>query len=225
MTIKPYWRDMNDGLKYQPSLVFDGGILSIKGKGYGDKGGDGELVVKDDDLGWPSHSEDAGYRTLPLPRSELEAIRKHIASCHGPYSGANPRVTDNDAGEITVSLDGKELRGWSYADDGERRQKMLQAREYVEGWCDGRDHKAEPSEKIKYWWSEDRQWFCILASDGTNSATVSLNVEEAEALMDEVQKTPRFLEFQKECAEHALRLLAEARSPAAVGTLPTREAK
>jgi hypothetical protein len=49
-----------------------------------------------------------------------------------------PRVIDNDKNEIIVSLDGKELRGWSYFNDAERRQKMLQAREYVEGWCDGR---------------------------------------------------------------------------------------
>jgi hypothetical protein len=47
----------------------------------------------------------------------------------------HPKVTDNDKDEITVSLDGRELRGWSYANDGERRQKMLQAHEYVEGWC------------------------------------------------------------------------------------------
>jgi hypothetical protein len=26
----------------------------------------------------------------------------------------NPRVTDNDQGEITVTLDGKELRSWTY---------------------------------------------------------------------------------------------------------------
>lgn len=51
----------------------------------------------------------------------------------------NPRVVDNDKDEVTVSLDGRELRGWSYATDDERRQKMLQAREYVEGWCDGRE--------------------------------------------------------------------------------------
>jgi hypothetical protein len=31
------------------------------------------------------------------------------------------------------------LRSWGYATDDERRQKMVQAREYVEGWCDGRD--------------------------------------------------------------------------------------
>lgn len=55
----------------------------------------------------------------------------------------NPRVTDNDKDEITVSLDGKELRGWSYASDDERRAKMLQAREYVEGFCEARDKTAE----------------------------------------------------------------------------------
>ncbi len=52
-----------------------------------------------------------------------------------------PRVTDNDKGEITVALEDRELRGWSYVDEAERRQKMLQAREYVEGWCDGKDAK------------------------------------------------------------------------------------
>lgn len=51
----------------------------------------------------------------------------------------NPRVTDNDRGEIAVTHAGKELRGWSYANEDERRAKMLMAREYVEGWCDGRD--------------------------------------------------------------------------------------
>ena len=49
----------------------------------------------------------------------------------------NPKVTDNDAGEITVSFDGREIRGWTYNNDVERRAKMLQAREYVEGWCAG----------------------------------------------------------------------------------------
>lgn len=68
------------------------------------------------------------------------------------------------------------------------------------------------TEKIKYWWSEDRQWFCILVNDGVSQATVSLTVEEAEALMAEVQQTPRFLEFQKECEDHALKLLDEART-------------
>jgi hypothetical protein len=53
-------------------------------------------------------------------------------------SEMNPRVVDNDAGEITVELAGRELRGWSYANDSERRAKMLAGREYVEGWSDAR---------------------------------------------------------------------------------------
>lgn len=47
---------------------------------------------------------------------------------------ARPRVVDNDRGEITVTLDGKEIRGWWYADEAERRIKMLAAREFCEGW-------------------------------------------------------------------------------------------
>lgn len=52
---------------------------------------------------------------------------------------SNPRVSDNDRDEITVTLDGKELRGWSYSSEQERRTKMRAAREYVEGYCNGRD--------------------------------------------------------------------------------------
>lgn len=44
------------------------------------------------------------------------------------------RVVDNDRDEITVTLDGKEIRGWSYRDETERRVKMLAAREFCEGW-------------------------------------------------------------------------------------------
>lgn len=58
-----------------------------------------------------------------------------------------PKVTDNDRDEITVTNAGKELRGWSYANEDERRLKMLMAREYVEGWCDGGKDRAE---RIKY---------------------------------------------------------------------------
>ena len=52
---------------------------------------------------------------------------------------ASPRITDNDRDEITVTVGGRELRGYSYASDAERRAKMLAAREYVEGWHDGRE--------------------------------------------------------------------------------------
>jgi len=58
-----------------------------------------------------------------------------------------PRVTDNDVGEISVTFNGSELRGWSYKDDAERRTKMLCAREYVEGWCDGHSTPALTSKE------------------------------------------------------------------------------
>jgi hypothetical protein len=69
-------------------------------------------------------NENYGPEDIPHPSSEEDC---------------QPAVIDFDDGEISVRLDGKELRGWSYKDDDERRTKMLCAREYVEGWCDGRD--------------------------------------------------------------------------------------
>lgn len=51
------------------------------------------------------------------------------------------RVKDNDRDEITVTLDGKEIRGWSYKSDDERRLKMLLAREFVEGFYYGKEQK------------------------------------------------------------------------------------
>lgn len=60
---------------------------------------------------------------------------------------ATPRVIDNDRDEITVTLDGKEIRGWSYADEAERRVKMRAAREFCNGWLEGFDH-ANASEQI-----------------------------------------------------------------------------
>lgn len=46
----------------------------------------------------------------------------------------DPKVVDNDKDEITVMDGDKEIRGWSYANDTERRVKMLCAHEFVEGW-------------------------------------------------------------------------------------------
>ena len=45
-----------------------------------------------------------------------------------------PKIIDADRDEITAKLDGKELRGWSYKDDAERRKKMQMAHEFAEGW-------------------------------------------------------------------------------------------
>lgn len=53
-----------------------------------------------------------------------------------------PRVVDNDRDEITVTFEGRELRGWSYATETERKMKMRMAREYVEGFCDGAERET-----------------------------------------------------------------------------------
>lgn len=60
-----------------------------------------------------------------------------------------PRLIDFDDGEISVRLDGKELRGWIYKDDAERRMKMFAAREYVEGWCDAAQHCSHPNPEVR----------------------------------------------------------------------------
>lgn len=78
--------------------------------------------------------------------------------------------------------------------------------------CSGTGHVHAATDKIKYWWSEDRQFFCVLVNDGTAQATVSLTIEEAEALMGEAMQTPHFLEFQKECEDRALQLMDERRA-------------
>ena len=51
-----------------------------------------------------------------------------------------PRVTDNDRGSAVVTYEGRQMRGWSYQGNDERRKKMMYAREYIEGWCDSREH-------------------------------------------------------------------------------------
>lgn len=59
---------------------------------------------------------------------------------------ADPRVHDNDRDEITVTLDGKEIRGWSYRDEAERRVKMLAAREFCEGWFQAIEHQQNEAD-------------------------------------------------------------------------------
>ena len=61
----------------------------------------------------------------------------------------NPKVIDNDEDEIIVWYQGRELRGWSYANDTERRVKMLCAREYIEGWGDGRDNEQVEAAEVR----------------------------------------------------------------------------
>jgi hypothetical protein len=76
--------------------------------------------------------------------------------------------------------------------------------------CNGTG-KIIVDEKIKYWWSGDRKFFCILVNDGVSQATVSLTVEEAEALMSEVMQTPGFLALQNEAFSRALEKMTTSR--------------
>ena len=69
-----------------------------------------------------------------------------------------PRVTDNDRDEITVTMNGKELRGWSDSSDQERRVKMLCAREFVEGYCAGADEFERDIEELRAVKASDPQW-------------------------------------------------------------------
>jgi hypothetical protein len=70
---------------------------------------------------------------------------------------------------------------------------------------------------IKYWWSDDLQWFCILTDDGVSQTTVSLTREEAEALSAEAD--PKFADMLGKGREQALRLLKEA----SASSLPSHE--
>jgi hypothetical protein len=54
-----------------------------------------------------------------------------------------PMVTDNDDGDITITYQGRELRSWFYNTRSEQCTKMQFAREYIEGWCDGHDHREK----------------------------------------------------------------------------------
>ena len=69
---------------------------------------------------------------------------------------------------------------------------------------------------IKYWWSDDFQWFCILTDDGTGQTTVSLTREEAEALSAEAD--PKFADMLAEGRKRALKILDDARAASSVSS-------
>lgn len=55
-----------------------------------------------------------------------------------------PKIIDDDHGEITAEINGREIRGWSYSDRSEQRAKMLMAREFAEGWYLAEKASAAP---------------------------------------------------------------------------------
>lgn len=52
----------------------------------------------------------------------------------------DPHITNGNArNEIGVELDGEVLRVWAYDGPADLNAKLERAREYVQGWCDGRN--------------------------------------------------------------------------------------
>ena len=58
-----------------------------------------------------------------------------------------PAIIDNDAGLITATVEGVEVRAWFYKSDAERRTKMLIAHDFAEGWflATQRANNAKPA--------------------------------------------------------------------------------
>jgi hypothetical protein len=51
-----------------------------------------------------------------------------------------PRVVDHGRGHVIVALDGRQVRGWSYQNDEERRLKTRLAQTFVDGWVEALTH-------------------------------------------------------------------------------------
>lgn len=60
---------------------------------------------------------------------------------------SDPRIIDNDQGDITATVAGQQVRGWSYNNDDERMVKMSRACEFAEGWFQCAAIKTAESEK------------------------------------------------------------------------------
>lgn len=70
--------------------------------------------------------------------------------------------------------------------------------------------KSSGFQKLKTWWSEDKNWFCILSDDGINQTTISLTVEEATLLSMSAEPPIDKIPSAEMRAE---RLARDARSP------------
>ena len=51
-----------------------------------------------------------------------------------------PRVYDNRRGAVLVVWEDRQIRGYSYQNEEQRRLKIKYAHEFVEGWIEGREH-------------------------------------------------------------------------------------
>lgn len=97
------------------------------------------------------------------PDNEMSAAR--FMERHGCESKEVYKAAERVA-EYVNDLAGLQEEGW-------KRAQVILA-----------DHrrKSPDFQKLKAWWSDDKNWFCILADDGINQTTISLTVEEASVL-------------------------------------------
>ena len=54
-----------------------------------------------------------------------------------------PEIIDDDRSEIRAEYDGRQVQGWLYQNDAERREKMRHARSFCDGWLAAMEQEHE----------------------------------------------------------------------------------
>ena len=67
-----------DGMKYQETLGFEGGSLTVRTMGYGDSDGNGWFCFAEEDAEWEDGEDGKSYRIVNVPNSELIALRDKL---------------------------------------------------------------------------------------------------------------------------------------------------
>jgi hypothetical protein len=102
------------------------------------------------------------------------------ANNHGPDNGKSPDRFVKDSGCESQDVYEAAERVAAYVNDLARLQ--------AKGWENAQKLMADARRtdpnyiKLKYWWSADKKWFCVMSDDGNQQATISLTVEEASLL-------------------------------------------
>lgn len=71
-------------MKYGASFQFEGGTLTVKRSGYGEKDGCATLAFKDSDLEYEYDRSDVATRWIEIARSEAVAIRDFLNKEYPP---------------------------------------------------------------------------------------------------------------------------------------------
>jgi hypothetical protein len=102
------------------------------------------------------------------------------ANNHGPDNDMSPDRFVKEHGCESQEVYEAAERVAAYVNDLARLQ--------AKGWENAQKLMADARRsgpdfiKVKYWWSTDKNWFCILLDDGNQQTTISLTIEEASLL-------------------------------------------